>query len=886
VTTRRFLALFALAVAACSSQPSLGSRFNGPTATVAFRGFTHKDAAIRDYLAVASSSGDELRLIDPADLQPVLSPGAVFPLSVPTAPRPLVLAAASLRDLDANGTPLDLADVLVAASAGGAPLDSSGVPVLQLIETWHATSRVAQSVPLTGLAPGSQILCLAGVPARFASGALIANARIVVGVSGGLLAIVEFTRATDGSGAVVPGTITVKALGFDPSDIAVSPDGTTLYIATTDRITTDSTLGAALDVFGVAQLGNATQDFASATATLKALAAGPKDPDAPATGNGRIGAGTVAVAVGSNVPERTASTADASSADRFTTFTSFVYAALDANSCGSGKPIDCGIVVIDPAPASTLTLEAGNLAPDPASADPAVLTPDSGPALPPPLASTLATAQKYRAPMPVPGTPLHIAIGVPPASGTERVTNDPLNPNIPLLHIAPTTGQRNAGAVAMVASSDGNVYWLDLSRWGPPSDISVTNGAQPPASSRVGVTSVAPAPVTGAYQLGLWQDLDNAPFGSTLPAPVVQVDALGIQAAIDVWPGFTGADTWTLAYQGALPSLSSRSGVLASDSAGTYAAIQTTTGIVRASIGDPSLGVRVGDVVQVVQVAGSCETTVAKVLSATDPASSAELDALAAATGVSFRGGSAAGDPSARGGAVLLAPPGSPGVTCTAAQILTAGPPLDVTLTVLASGMVLSNAKLGYLGRPGIGRTADRNDGAFSVAWTATADGSAASASEARAVARKARRLFYPSDPPCPISGSAAGTEGALASGCYGANLKRLADPLAPGPIIRFRVGLVGPTPSDPAAFPVRGDSIVFVTQAGLSQTFRRPVTGGVGPRGPIAFDRTALDPTGKAKPQFAGHENDPVFFFVPYLDNQVLAFSSTEAASQVTSIR
>jgi len=336
----------------------------------------------------------------------------------------------------------------------------------------------------------------------------------------------------------------------------------------------------------------------------------------------------------------------------------------------------------------------------------------------------------------------------------------------------------------------------------------------------------------------------------------VQVDGSGIASAIDVWPGFTGADTWTLAYQGPLPSLSARPGVLITTATATYAAIQTGTAagtvVVSTPVADPSLGVRVGDIVE---LAGVCEATVGDVL---------VQAAAEAATGVSLPGG-----------ALQLA------LTASCTQL-----PAAATITVRASGMVLSNLKLGYLGRPVISRPSD--DPATttsSVSWSSTLDGPTAPATrdaqEAQAVARKARRQFYPSDAPCPISGAAAGTEGALASGCYGAGLKRLRDPLAPGPIIRFRVGL---SPSDAVGLPVRGDSIVFVTQAGLSHTFRKPSTGGAGAGGAIAFDRTALDPAGKAKAQFAGHENDPIFFFEPYLDDQVLVFSPSQSA--VTSVR
>ncbi len=854
-TIRRLMALAVLGLAACSAQPSVGSRLNGPTAAVAFRGFSRKGALIQDYVAVASSRGDELRFLDPADLQPVLSPGAVFPLSIPTAPRPLLLASAALRDVDAADNRLDLADVLVAASAGGAGTEGSG-PSLQLIETWDATSRVAQDVPLAGvLAAGSEILCLAGMPARGLTSPFgSANARILVGASGGQLAVVEFTRATDGSGAVVPGTPVVKSLVFDPIDIAASPDGAAIYIATRDPIATDATLGA---VFGVAKV-DASGDIVAGAVT--ALAAGPQDPDSITPGPPRIGAGTIAVAVPpAAVPERSVDSSVGTSVDQLVTVTPtpFVYAGLDPDSCGNTKPINCGVVTIDPN--STLNPGAGNLATD--RADPlanTALFPDLGPP------ATVAVAQPYRAPMPVPGVPLHIAIGVPPASGSQRLANDPL-PGTALFALAPVAGTRNTGAVAMISSSIGNVYWLDLSRFSPPSDLSVARG-----STRVSVTTVTPAAAAaaGENQLGLWQDTDNQPFGSTLAVAQVNVDAAGLASAIDVWPGFTDADTWTLAYQGALPFLSSRPGLLITSTAGTpYVALQTGTSagavVLTTPIADPSLGVLPGDIVE---LPGVCEASVAAVLAVvSDPNLSA---------GVSFPRG-----------ALQLNVPGSPGVTCTADQLLAAGPPSVPTITVRASGMVLSNTKLGHLGRPAIARTTDSTENAFSVAWNAGDLGAASTtdALVARSLARKARRLFYPSDAPCPIA-SPANAEEASSPGCYSTGLRRLRDPLAPGPIIRFRVGLGGNPPAP--AVPPRDASIVFVTQAGLSQTFRKPVTGGAGAGAAIFFDRTALDPTGKTKLQFAGHENDPIFFFVPYLDDQVMAFSPTQSSAQVSSIR
>jgi len=572
---------------------------------------------------------------------------------------------------------------------------------------------------------------------------------------------------------------------------------------------------------------------------LTALAAGPKDPD-----GARIGAGTIAVAAASGVLERTGNSSDQDSANRFTSPTSYVYAALDPASCGHDKAIDCGIVTIDPT--STSAGDRGNLALDPAAS----VTPDSGPA------ATRASPQAYRAPMPIPGVPLHIVISGPPASGSQRVTNDPVNPGVPLLNIAPGTGSTTTAAVAMVASSDGHVYWLDLSRWGPPSDLPIARGGV-----AVTLASSSAVPV-GNYQLGLWQDV--APFGSTAFTPAVRTDSVGLISAIDVWPGFTDSDNWTIVYQGALPSLASRQGVLVGTSTGTVAAIQTSTGLVGANIADPSLGVTPGDIVE---LPGICEARVAAVLPA---------------------------DPTFPGGALQLDLTAS-GVTCTANQLPPAGASTPTTITVRASGLVLSNSKLGHLGRPVIARPSDAAaDTTYAVSWGSTINGGIAadgpgptSPPLARALARKARRLFYPgADGPCPLTIPNATAEQRQTTGCYGTSRQRITDPLAPGPIIRFRVGLVGPNPSDPTAIPPRDASISFTTSVGLSQTSRKPTTNGVRPGAAIPFDRTARDPAGNAKPQLVGHENDPIFFFVPYLDDQVLVFSTTQSSTQLVSIR
>jgi len=849
--TRRLFALAAFAVAACSSGPrTVGARFNGPAAIVHFAGVSTFHAGLRDYLAVASSRGDELRFLDAADEQPVLGPGVVFPLSIPTAPRPLLLASAPLGD----GGP----DVLVAVSAGGAVLlGDAPAPALQVIETWSPTNRVAYPWSLEGvLGADAEILTVVGMRAPTED----ARARILVGATGGRLAVVEFTRATDGSGKVEAQPPVVKALGFDPLDIAIPTDiapdrstvyGTTLSIATRDAITTTTVdaLHPEGKVFGVAQVDASSPDVTSWTVTaLDALAP------------------TVAVAaalVAELSVERQVSP-DHCSADTFAGVRSpLVYAALDDQFCGPDKPINCGIVTLDPG--------TGKLATDPAPAGP-----------PPPAfqgdSPMLVPTQDYRTPMLVPGIPTHITVVRAPAGGSQL---NPPSPDAnctgtgttgtqisPLFKMAPGSGQRLTSALAMVTSSDGRVYWLDLSRWGPPTDVSMLNGV-----TRVRVTSATSLVVPADQsRVGIWRDLAPAGTDQSAFTPVVTVDPLELTTAFDVWPGFTDADEWSVIWQGPLPSLDTRQGIYVTDGAAFYAAVQSDTGgtdasgtlwTVGAVVADKALGVHPNDenpnendIVELPDL--SCTTTVLAVQ---------PRGFKFTAAGVTFPGGALQLAPAA-----CLPTPSLPETTRLQAT----------TVTVRAAGFgpsgerkfVLSSSKLGYLGRPAL-------DQLYVLAWKDERnDPTLTAGSEALALARKARRQFYPSDGPCPFPNVDPLSVQSKTVGCY-SSFPRVSDPLTPGPAIRFRVGVVRPVaPPDPAnpdaVILSAGAGVTFSTQLGLSPTFRAPGSGGALPAGALMGDRT----------KFAGHENDPIRVYVPYLDDQVMAFSPSESIGNVVSIR
>ncbi len=817
MSARGILGLAFLAAAAaggCSTGPrSVGVRLAGPTAVVRYAGVTSKGPGLREYLAVTASRGDELRIVDPSDEQPVLGPGLVFPLSVPTAPRPLQLASATLDD---GG-----ADVLVVVSAGarGAFL---GGPVLQVVNTWTPYTTIAFEVPLDRVASAAgeaDVLSLLGLTLPGGAGA-----RVLVGLAGGRLAAVDFTRDPATGGVVASPAVAVQTLGFDPVDLALDPGGTRVYAATPDPIPVPG---------GKTVLGVATIDPTGAPP----WPVGALDALAP----------TVSVAV-DRVRERILGASDdlgntdQTAPDRFQGGPDSiqpvqVYAALDNRACGPTFAINCGVV--------TLLPSTGGLAPDPVNELP------------------------YRAPMQLAGVPGPMTILRPPASGTSRILNDTYNPNIPLMLTAPGSGQRNTSRVGVAASSDGRVYLLDLGRWGPMNDISLmrssTRVSVPRASSVQPTTVLDPASSEYGKTVGLalWNDFpQNAAAAGTVTG--VLLDPTLLPAFFQVTPGYTEADEWRITWQGSLPQLGGRDGIALRTGAGdVVVAMQAATGnagaaawLVGAQVGNPELGAHPGDLVH---------------LDCTDAAGNAASDEapLTAILQVPASGATLAVDSVPLPGGALRIPAGSgpclsqlPAPSCSGASCVAV--PVTTLVTVRASGLLLTSQGLGYAGRPTF-------DAPYALQWAPETN----LAGEALSLVRKARRRFYPTDPPCPSVGQL---------GCY-AGYPWLADPLAPGPLVAFKVGLVAqgapdiPLDStDPAVLAgiPREAAIPFSTQSGVNPTFRRPGSGGAGPGRMLGYDRSG----------FAGHENDPIRAFVPFLDDQLISFSPSESLGDVTSLR
>jgi hypothetical protein len=730
VNARHTAALLALAVAGCGSAAStVGARFDGPTAIVPFIGATAKEGGqLHDYLAVASSRGDELTFLDPSDDQPVLGPGAVFPLVIPTAPNPLLLAAAPLGD---GG-----ADLLVAVSAGGR--------AIQLVNTWDPAANrvVTPDVDLSAALQGG----IVAIAATTVPGASPAQVRVIVGAAGRQLAVVTFTRQPDGGVAPEPfdAATASRSLDFEPVHMAVEPAAAAssapapprLFVATPDPILPPAT------TLGVAQLTmtGAPTDWPIAALDARAgttlvAAARVRELDLP---KGRTDPKGREIFLPKAVDPALR-----------------VYAALDPSTCGVGGRINCGLATLDP--------DAGGLAPDPASE--ALLDPIAFPD--PATAPPAVPPQSYRAPVLIPGGVITaIAIAFPSSAtttpGPARDETDPLNLGVPQLTTTAAVRVRKTTAVAAVTSSDGRAYLVDLGRFG------LLEDALPLGVFPRFVTLAQSVAATGAAadapQLGLHGDF---PPVVAVNVAGVTTDAAALPQLIQATPGFTPTDSWSVTYRGVLPGLTSRRGILFESGGSVFLAAQSprdtaAPAVVDVAVGAPELGVRPSE--------GHLAEHDSAFVTCPDGSAAPEtlVDAVVAAQRQPSDPVPSAGAVAVPGGALQLAGP-----VCGLAVAAT----LSVTFTLRASGFVLASAGLGYAGRPEL-------DKPFSFAWQG--EDAAGLAPEDRALAAKARRRYYSAEAACI---TAAGDPAPQNRGCYG-NLPAVLDPLAPGPAVAFELGL------------------------------------------------------------------------------------------------
>ena len=845
---RLVLTMTVLFLAACSKGNAVVlAGFRGPVAVVPFSGMNpdRPEAGLVPLIAVASFRGNELRLIDPAIDAPIAGPNVAFALAVPTLPRPVHLAAGSLKD---GG-----ADLLVVASSG---------EQLQLVGTWLDGTKgfgVVATWDLTAVAGvGAQVLSLAvaAVPSGPATGVPgVAPTKpgvawILVGFSdpqdvfGGRLVVLEVARQPDGSIALA-GPAVLKPLGFAPVAMAVAPDNVHLYFASRDLIR-DSTGRAVLGVAEVDASGGL-----GATWPVRGLDAR----NAPTY--------TVAAAF---VGERTQA--------NFYTFDApalRVYAALDPSGCGPEREIACGIATFDPA--------LGGLSPDPAP--------------PGPPGSTVPT-QSYRTPLFVPSQTIAMGIALPPAvpgpiapgvaNGSQvcfspAVSGNPLPlcPSVPLgtsvtppfngsgaaqpfMLQAPLIGPLWTSATALVTAIDGLAVVQDLGRFGPVNAVLMVNnpltqtgvfGAA--AFGPLGPTANSPffGFPAGSAAVGIWQDHPAA------GPPTVVFDSAGLPATFIVWPGFTRSDHWRVSYQGVLPGLVQRRSVLGlAPGGGLYLAIQDalvpaiggqmpagSSWVTGAIIASPSLGVHAldshgapGDLGLFLLDVDPCQSTrpnwipAGQTTPVYDPtrqpkAHEAVLAALLPPDPVLYPGGgmllAPAADPAmASEYACLVAwfqSPGNAGTVLTAFGTNPTSTDYARGTSLRAGGFVLIGALAGYAGRP-------QMDDRYNLAWADEAGLSG----EALVLARKARRFYYAAAYPAIPS----------------VGFPEMTDPMQPGPALGLRLGRycqTGVAGCDPLTSPPARDAGVdFFTRSGIEPMSRHP-SNTSGGNAVTSFDKSVI---------------------------------------------
>ncbi len=846
MSARRPLLVAAALLAACnttSTRPS--TRLNGPSAVAVYRGLSSRDPVnLRSYLAVANRSGDDLRLLDAVDGKAVLAPGLVMSLSLPTAPRPALLAAGSLSD--------GAADLLVVASPG---LVACGVGVrvtastvfsgcIQVVATWDAATAVSAGDPadpvnrpdptvdLGALAGGddAEVLSLAVLPVVEADPAAggwkvsPGKARVVAGLSGGRLLVADYARS---GASIVKVGAAVHALGFDAVALSASPDLVHLYAASPDPIPDPA--GAAE---GVAEL-DLSGAFDAALPPPRALPAG---------------APTTAVLAATVNPFEALATPGAAT-DQYGQAVVRVYAALEPTRCGRDQALACGLVSFDAATGAPLADPAGEL--------------------------------PAHAPIPVPGDVLGLVAVSPPSVGSGDLNGqvEPAGTRGPLQQVIAATGSRWTSTLAVATSTTGAAYLVDLARGSLAYDASVLAGA------RVASAVSSAATLGGDAYLALWDE------SAALPAPVLTHDATALPLLVGLTPGYTPSDSWVLGYQSALPGLSSLPAQLQADAAGdglAWLAVQRSTGAAADSgpyrgavrLYDPRLAIhpRVTDASGAVLSPGDI-AVVTPDSAAACPKGPFELEVtdLLAPT------------PDFPGGAVAVAPRAVQPTTTVGDQVVSADPHcLDgagrstATVTFRSGELLLVGSSFGYAGRPvaqaaaadpGYSLGADAAALALScpmldgTAWPpATCDQACRDACERLLLARKARRRAY------------------VYEACLSSLTECLSrwgpDPISdrPGPVLAFKVGWWSPTGT---ASPVRGASLQFTTSSGESPSLREPgqgstVTGASLPSGLATFDRAGTTLNGA----------DGVRVFISYPANQVLDASPSVAGSSSTLYR
>jgi hypothetical protein len=820
------LALLISGCAKNTSRPSL--RLNGPTGVAVYRGHgISQPGKLRPLLAVANTRGDDLRIIDAVTDQAEISPALVGALSVPTDPRPSLVVAGRLGDLDAALAPLARPDLLVVAPSG--LVQRPGLPgqfgaAIQLVNTWDDLTTVDQTIDLGDVAPGAALQSLAVAPLwRLESGGWVRQpgaALIVAGLTDGSLVTLEADR-TAGSEAITMQPPVRQDLGFAALDLAISPDGSLLYVATLDPLPGGVLGVAALDLAGL-----------PGALTVRALSA--------RAGTTQVAAIDVAPFIENNL------TAAVPDFDHFGPPEPRVLAALDNRACGRDRSVPCGVAIIDPV--------AGTLA-----ADPAGLLP-------------------YQMPIQVDGEVLDIAVSGAPAVST-----------VPgYMTLAPGSGVRWTQSIAAISSSSGRIYIADLSHFTLANDISSLNGSSrarvassasfgpSQQSNPVGVWARTASDVTGEYQL---LQASNAAFGIGVTPGFTPNDSWTV-AYQGVMPGL-GARlgvAWVAAGGSAAPgrvALQEATGLTAPGS-------EPWRSVVR--VYDPRIAIQPHDVIEVIGFpTGICplgrfDLEVTSILPPSVDAPGGALAVAPAARQPTNVGQTVPADPTCLPAGAMT----KVTLTVRASGFIAAGQGVGYVGRPLE---VFDPADPGEL--PFEVRYEDEDALSCPImpdatdAWPPPAAAIAAceadvatcrATCERLVLARRARRLFYVTNR------CSAEREGA----CHKTWIEapsNLTFPMPNGPLVSFKLAVYRETGGfDP---PERGGFLSFTTASGLSPTVRVPYLGGASasavlPGGVVLHDRTEATLIA----------TDGIHGFAAFTGNMVLDFASGSSGQSAVTIR
>jgi hypothetical protein len=849
------LAALALAAACSSGARTLGAKFSQPTALATFQGLTRaRPEAVHAYLAVASARGDEVRFVDLQDDRVVVGPGVIFPLSVPTDPRPMRLAAASLGDGSAGAPSPDL---LAVAGAGSLDVGASSLrPALrlQIVVTWDVHNRVdpALTVDLPAEDPSladADLLSLAAMtiarPVTPGVPSPPGRARLLAGLSGGRLAVAEFERDSDP--AATPGSLkrrgplVVRDLGFDAVHLAVSPDGWRVFAATPDPLLD----AAGQPVRGVAQIDVSGADPLAwpvtgldARAPTRLVAAGilsERTPDDADLFGRRVPDPSVPGGIGLAPDPRLE-----------------VLAVLDESSCGSQAAIDCGIATLVPDDAS----RGGGIAADPAGQLP------------------------YRAPIRIGAMPLALVVVPPRAGGDVPVVSGQVET---VMTIAPPTGRNDATAVGAVAAADGRIHLVDVGRWAEGNAVSSMRGAQRAAVASLDALGSSD---TNKQVVGLWND---RLVESGQPETAIAFEDLpSLQKLVGTTPGFAQDDAWSVVWEGLIPGLVLRPGTVGLANGTPFVALQrplaATTWITGGNIADPALGVRIGDIAFV---------------AIPDTALCPPPEGFAVGGFEARVTGFLAPDPTwYPAGALAVDRLSDPDHTACLRDVADAAAPTrDAELSIRGQGLVLSGQSFGYAGRP----TLSVDPGAaatetFVVEWqdegalAAAAAAGDRSAGELLPIVRKARRRYYPTDRVCPPPPDKPDLQD-LSCPDYPVGYDPVTGvvtvPRTTPPekvflglhLLKFRAGphcrLSGGTGCDPLPL-LRDTSLSFGTQSGRAPWIRQALGGGSFPFAVTWYDKSLFPSTSSRGTQI----------LAAFFDDQIIDFSPASSPADTAVVR